>query len=67
VTRTVKVLALREARVGAKLVSDYLEELTPESERNRKAEPDFTRVRLVGKTKPSKKERRQLDRFKEQL
>jgi ribosome-associated heat shock protein Hsp15 len=66
-TRTVKVLAALEDRVGAKLVGDFVEDLTPESERTRKAEPDFTRVSLVGKTKPSKKERRQLDRFKEQL
>lgn len=66
-TRTVKVIAVLEDRVGAKFASDFVEDLTPESERTRKAEPDFTRVSLVGKSKPSKKERRQLDRFKEQL
>ncbi len=66
-TRTLKVVGLLEQRVSAKLAAGAFAELTPESERLRQAAPDFTRVSLVGKTKPSKKERRQLDRFKEQL
>jgi ribosome-associated heat shock protein Hsp15 len=66
-TRTVKVVALLDHRVGAKLVVDYLEDLTPEAERNRRAEPNFKPVPLAGRSKPSKKERRQLERFKDQF
>src|SRR5690606_5920594 len=35
ITRTVRVKAILEKRVGAKLVDDYLEDLTPESEYER--------------------------------
>lgn len=66
-TRTVKVIALVENRVGAGLVHDYLEDLTPESERTRRAEPSFKPIPLAGKSRPTKKERRQLGAFKERL
>ena len=66
-TRTVKVLAPLENRVGAQLVARFLADLTPESERNRRTEPDFRLVPLAGKSRPTKKERRQLNEFKEQL
>ena len=39
VTRTVKVVELLEQRVGAKLVPDYLEDLTPPSEYEKRPEP----------------------------
>lgn len=66
-TRTVKVRALIENRVGAKLVADHLEDLTPEVERNRRAERSFTPIPLAGKSRPTKKERRQLEQFRERL
>ncbi len=66
-TRTVKMLAALEKRVSAKVASEYMEDLTSESERVAQTEPDFTRVRLAGKTRPSKKERRQLNEFKAQF
>ena len=60
--RTVKVLALLEKRVGAALVPEYLEELTtPEEKARRPEEPLFARKRGGGR--PTKKERRLLDRF----
>lgn len=39
ITRTVKVVELLEKRVGAKLVADYLEDLTPASEYEKRPEP----------------------------
>ncbi len=57
-TRTVKVLALLEQRVGAKLVPDYLEDLTPASEYLKPREPN---LRAPGTGRPTKKQRRQLE------
>lgn len=63
--RTVSVKALLEKRVGAKLVSDYLEDLTPEEE--------YEKLRIQremnasagyeGKGRPTKKDRRNMDRY----
>jgi len=59
-TRTVKVLGLTGRRVGAKMVSQYMEDLTPPEEYERlrvsKAPPGFVRLRGVGR--PTKKDRR---------
>jgi ribosome-associated heat shock protein Hsp15 len=54
-----------ENRVGAKLVADYLEDLTPDTE---KAKLDFRNApgiiyRDRGTGRPTKKERRLIDRF----
>lgn len=64
-TRTVRVTALLEKRVGAKLVSQYLEDLTPPEERQKPAEKNFLPVpfRPKGSGRPTKKERRTLDKF----
>jgi ribosome-associated heat shock protein Hsp15 len=63
-TRTVKVIGLLEKRVGAKLVPDYLEDLTPAAEYLRAAEdraqPKAPK-RAKGAGRPTKKERRQLE------
>jgi ribosome-associated heat shock protein Hsp15 len=63
-TRTLKVTALLDKRVGAKLVSDYMEDLTPAAEYLRAAEdrtlPQAPR-RAKGAGRPTKKERRQLE------
>jgi ribosome-associated heat shock protein Hsp15 len=64
ITRTVKVLAVLESRVGAKLVSRYLEDRTPAEEyeklRQRKETvPD----RPKGTGRPTKRDRRILQSF----
>jgi ribosome-associated heat shock protein Hsp15 len=63
-TRTVKVIGLLDKRVGAKLVANYMEDLTPAAEYLRAAEdrllPKAPR-REKGTGRPTKKERRQLE------
>jgi ribosome-associated heat shock protein Hsp15 len=65
IVRTVKVVALLDKRVGAKLVASYLEDLTPaeeyEKQRERHAHP--VAVRPPGAGRPTKKERRSLNNF----
>ncbi len=63
---TYKVIDLAEKRMGAKLVSDYMQDLTPEEEL---AKLDLMRYnidgyRQRGSGRPTKKERRNLDNFK---
>jgi ribosome-associated heat shock protein Hsp15 len=64
-TRTVKVLAPVERRVGAKMVPRYLEDLTPPTEyaklRERIEAP--AGARLKGTGRPTKKDRRILGSF----
>jgi ribosome-associated heat shock protein Hsp15 len=66
ITRTVKVVALLERRVGAKLVEHYLEDLTPAAEYLRAAQdrqlPQVPR-RPKGSGRPTKKDRRDLERL----
>jgi len=65
VLRTVKVLALLEQRVAAKRVSEFLEDLTPPEEYAR-AREDFRQTMLQfpgGFGRPTKKQRRQLEKF----
>ena len=63
--KTVTVKELLEKRVGAKLVADYLEDLTPPEEyeklRVQKDAKVFTGYE--GKGRPTKKDRRRIDRF----
>ena len=64
--KTVKVIALLHNRVGAKLVTDYLEDLTSPEE--------YERVKLIGEFnneyrprgtgRPTKSDRRQIDQLK---
>ena len=67
VTYTYKITGLTENRVSAKLVSNYLEDLTPEEEKMkldvRKAGPVSFRKKGTGR--PTKKERRIIDRWKD--
>jgi ribosome-associated heat shock protein Hsp15 len=67
ITRTVRVLGLIEKRVGAKLVSQYIEDLTPASEYARPREKHFQPIMLrpKGSGRPTKKERRGMQRFLE--
>lgn len=65
ITRTVKVLALLDKRVGAKTVSQFAEDLTPPAEyekvREQKLEPMFYRPKGAGR--PTKKDRRAMGKF----
>ena len=62
-TLTYKVLQLSENRMGAQLVPDYAEDLTPESEKAKFHAPRETIVmrRDKGAGRPTKKDRRTLD------
>ena len=67
VTYTYKVKCLLENRVGAKLVSNYLEDITPEDEKN-KIKPEsgnFFGYRPRGTGRPTKRERREIENFLE--
>src|SRR5688572_11042302 len=65
VLRTVKVVALPDQRVGAKLVRQFLEDLTPpEAYARAREEAMRDRARFpAGFGRPTKKQRRQLERF----
>lgn len=66
VTRTVKVLGLLGRRVGASMVSQYLEDLTPPEEYQKPREKQFLPPPLVrpkGTGRPTKKERRSMNPF----
>ena len=64
--RTYRIISLLKRRVGAKLVDDYIKDITPKEELDKleamKAMPGFDREKGMGR--PTKKERRELDRFK---
>ena len=64
-TRTFKVLGVLEKRVGAQIAKEYVEDLTPASEFEKKREPNFLPPmhRPKGAGRPTKKDRRALDTF----
>ncbi|MBP5559928.1 MAG: RNA-binding S4 domain-containing protein [Bacteroidales bacterium] len=68
-TLTYKVLQLASSRMGAQLVPDYLEDLTPESEHAKFHAPRETIVlhRDKGAGRPTKKDRRELDHLMDLL
>ncbi|HWF19516.1 MAG TPA: RNA-binding S4 domain-containing protein [Verrucomicrobiae bacterium] len=65
ITRTVKVLALLDHRVGAPAVKEFAEDLTPASEyekpKERYLEPLFYRPKGAGR--PTKKDRRAINKM----
>lgn len=66
ISRTLKVIGLLTNRVGAKLVADYMEDLTPPEEYEKeklKREINYE-YRDRGLGRPTKKERRLIDRLK---
>lgn len=70
VTYTYKILNLTENRVSAKLVPDFIEDLTPESEKQRLEESrqtGFSIYRKKGLGRPTKKERREIDRLTDEF
>jgi ribosome-associated heat shock protein Hsp15 len=66
-SRTVKVLALLDHRVGAKLVAEYCEESHPPKIETRADEfsAPSTEERAPGEGRPTKRDRRKIDRFLE--
>jgi ribosome-associated heat shock protein Hsp15 len=69
-SRTVKVLGLIEKRVGPKLVSEYLEDLTPAEEYlrvMRKKEDQAVPKRPKGAGRPTKKDRRSIAKLTDSL
>jgi ribosome-associated heat shock protein Hsp15 len=67
VTHTYQVLQTLEKRVGAALVEQYMKDLTPQEELDKllplKAVPVALRLRGTGR--PTKKERRDMDEWRE--
>ena len=64
VNRIVRAKSLPDKRVGAALVSELIDDLTPPEQLKPKNEPNFVPIRLR-RGKPDKKQRRDLRRFKE--
>ncbi len=64
--RVFKVIQVLEKRVGAALVSNYLEEITPEDELIKKDMVKLNRneIRPKGTGRPTKRERRDIDKLK---
>lgn len=64
IERTIKVKALLKNRVGAKLVEQYMEDLTPEEDyKTLEMIRKRTGTRPRGTGRPTKKERRDLDQW----
>jgi len=70
-TRTLRVLALTEKRIGAKQVPAHLEDLTPPEEyaraRNARSEQRLNSVLDPGTGRPTKRERRAMGSFLDQI
>ena len=62
-TRTVRALGTPDSRVGAKLVPQFAEDLTPPEEYAKRSDPNFLPplLRPKGAGRPTKRERRQID------
>ena len=65
VLRTLRVMAAPDSRVGAKLVAHYCTDLTPASEFEKVREQRMQHVlaRAKGSGRPTKRERREVDRL----
>lgn len=65
--RVVKVKALIEKRIGAKLVEEYLEDHSPKPEARAREDapldPGPAMVREKGAGRPTKRDRREIERF----
>ena len=64
-----KVLKIAEKRMGAKLVQDFLEDMTPEEElaKLQSAHKQPIQTREKGQGRPTKRERRNMDKFREKF
>ena len=67
VTRTVRFLAEPKSRVGAKLVADFAEDLTPPEERAKRPERNLLPpgYRPKGTGRPTKRERRAIEELED--
>lgn len=67
ILRMVMIRQVLSNRVGAKLVAEYYEDLTPPEEYQKKNEDKLARqgIRPAGYGRPTKRERRNMDRFME--
>ena len=65
VTRTLKVIGVPRSRVGPKLVAEYCTDLTPPEEYDKQREHRLQHVlaREKGSGRPTKRDRRDLDRI----
>ena len=61
-----KVLGIAEKRMGAKMVTDYMEDLTPKEElaKLKTTHTILTYNREKGKGRPTKKKRRNMDKLR---
>jgi ribosome-associated heat shock protein Hsp15 len=66
-TRTVRFLAAPKSRVGAKLVAEFAEDLTPPEEYAKRPEPNLlpSGFRPKGTGRPTKRDRRAMNEFEE--
>ncbi len=64
ITRTYNVLGLAEKRMSAKLVPDFMEEVTPPQELKKLKMIRSASFFMVQKRRPSKKERRAIEKLK---
>ena len=66
-TRTVRMIAAPKSRVGAKLLPQFAEDLTPPEEYARSPEPNLLppMFRPHGSGRPTKRDRRVMDRLDE--
>ena len=64
-----KVLKIAEKRMGAKLVQDFLEDMTPEEElaKLQSANKHPINTREKGQGRPTKRERRMMDKLKQKF
>jgi ribosome-associated heat shock protein Hsp15 len=65
ITRTLKVLGFLESRVSAAVAREFVEDQTPAEELSKRRQPNFTPLLLrpKGAGRPSKKDRRAIDRL----
>ena len=63
ITYEFKVLKIPESRIGAKIVNLYIEDLTKETEIEKKKIIKLNRTSFKFENKPSKKDRRKLKNF----
>lgn len=71
ITYTYRVVATLENRTSAKLVANYIEDITPEEEKNKiydiKEGGFIVAQRQKGSGRPTKKERRDIDKYNDKL
>ena len=64
-----KVLQVAEKRIGATLVPDFLEDITPELElaKLKSSQKQSIQTREKGQGRPTKRERRNMDKYREKF